>query len=96
MTEWNTPVDGEHLISAQLMAEVRKDLKALRQLDWEPAPMPEDYHPSPDEHLQPLPYSTPYPALGARWLRPDHRGDEVFFYDYCLRKGRRHSARMYP
>lgn len=53
MTELNAPIDIMHRISLTLLSEIRADLIALRQPDWEPAPMPESYRPSPDDLLYP-------------------------------------------
>jgi len=98
MQDWNVPLDISHQIARGILGKVRTDLIAIHEANqgWEPSPMPDDYEPSPTDHLQPGSYDSPYLALGERILRPHHLGDEVFFYDYCLRRRRRATARMYP
>ena len=98
MQDWNVPLDISHRIAREILGKVRTDLIEVHEanLTWEPSPVPVDWHPSPDDHLQPRAYDMPLHVLGDRWLRPNRRGDQVFFYDYCLRTGRRATARMYP
>jgi hypothetical protein len=97
MTEWNVPLDVTHQIARRIMAKVREDLVAVRQPDWEPSPMPEDYHPSYRDRLHPRPYSTGYLAIDEAVFPPHHHGDEVFFYDYSLPVGgQRSTTSLYP
>lgn len=98
MQDWNAPLDISHQLAREIMARVRTDLFAVhdRASVWQPSPMPDDYAPSPDDHLQPRSYDSPYHVLGDAWMRTDDRGDKAFFYDYRVQKGRRATARMYP
>jgi hypothetical protein len=97
MTDWNVPLDVSHRIARGIMEKVRTDLIAIHEANatWEPSPVPEGYHPSPDERLHPRPYDQPLHVLGDRWLRPNRHGDAVIFYDYCLRIGHRSTTSLY-
>lgn len=89
MQDVNAPIDIFHQISLTLIASIRQKLIALHDPDWEPAPMDPDWEPSPRDVLHPRPYSGGYRSLLREPAPPLRRGDEVFFYDYALGRGKR-------
>ena len=97
MTDWNVPLDISHRIARETLDKVRADLIGVHEANatWEPSAVPEGWHPSPTDHLQPRPYDVPWLVLGERLMRPDRHGDAVTFYDYCLRIGHRSTTSLY-
>jgi|KBSMisStandDraft_5_1062788.scaffolds.fasta_scaffold60643_2 hypothetical protein len=88
MQDVNAPIDIFHRISLVLIEDIRKKLIELREPGWEPAPMDPEWEPSHRDCLHPRPYSGGYRSLLGEPAPPLHRGDEVFFYDYALGRGR--------
>ncbi len=86
MQDWNVPIDVSHQIARAILGKVRTDLIEVHEANasWEPSSVPADWHPSPDDHLQPRAYAMPLHVLGDRWLRPSRKGDVVTFYDYSM------------
>lgn len=93
VSEWNVPIDLAHKISMALLAQVRAGLLGIHDPDWEPAPMPDSYHPSPDDRLHPAPYDASYASIDRLPLQPHRNGDAVIFYDYGLTVGH-HSVQL--
>lgn len=97
MQDWNNALDSAHYVSTVILEQARARLRAVREPRWEPTPMPIRYYPTADEVLHPEPYNAEYPTiLKDRLMTPNHLGDEVFFYDYCLRNGGPPTSGMYP